>query len=854
MDLNIYSIPNGLNPPLSLPSSENADDLDAERLGRRFIALVRTVDKTCVNQDKPGELRSLLRGMLETFSRKGLLQGDAKKAEKILASGSQLSSIGGGGRRDKKGKSKRNSDDIRVISGFDLNEKSGDSSIIDDEQLILAGLSRLLGGTQELSLRRILNEGPDVRSIRLAAQVCSAIAQQVRLFLSENTCALAEYELLTGCVRNLLTGVVRTTNALLCSSDTLLSDKAITLDACLTSATSLVSLFGTKLARISPVIESLRAVGWQAICQPNEKVQESASRLLSALTLTGVDSVSPAEAWTQAISDGISALFMLIKAVAPAKIKVPPNDPTLSEKMSTTIGLWIDQIRESLPDEATRAAQFRAYVSGLVRYIVAVFQREFADSQSQKALNASLLPMNEFLELIAYLLSYPALAESAYYGTKKRLRFEAIQEGVLSPYATVTDVANFIKSTGQTLFQVVLDGLGRPSLLQYGMHLTALGEASLQNTCSTALSTALDPVSTIRLHGARKRWLHQSVALRAKGVQNARAIVVGLGSNMVIETSTNSHTRSRSSNGGVEMILLVAGCAIEQIGWDGKDEDWGRLNERVDLAANAMDCLGACLDSCGGYLPFNTRSLIDSTALTCLNEYTGKSTGKISSWSQTKIASLNLGIRCICTPWPDSAMSELTTTVRGIAQLLANDSDLFVSSLARHSLQVCNLQYSHRAPPLSITTRSTPGGGTERSFGVESASSIVESLDLAKSEIAKEAEKPKLNPNRKSKDRKDESRNKKKAKFSPTLRGDPLSVERSVERTDHQTPIELQADVDISETATEGELKHQTVASDKTNAFQYSIDDIDVGEDDGDDFMPGIVDCGPDGGDDGDED
>ena len=93
MDLNIYSIPNGLNPPLSLPSSENADDLDAERLGRRFIALVRTVDKTCVNQDKPGELRSLLRGMLETFSRKGLLQGDAKKAEKILASGSQLSSI-----------------------------------------------------------------------------------------------------------------------------------------------------------------------------------------------------------------------------------------------------------------------------------------------------------------------------------------------------------------------------------------------------------------------------------------------------------------------------------------------------------------------------------------------------------------------------------------------------------------------------------------------------------------------------------------------------------------------------------------------------------------------------------------
>jgi hypothetical protein len=853
MDLNIYSIPNGLNPPLSLPSSENADEVDAERLGRRLMALVRTVDKTCVNQDKLGELRSLLRGMLEIFSRKGLLQGDAKKAEKILASGSQSSNISGGGRKDKKGKSKRNSDDIRVINEVDLSEKSGVPSMIDDEQLILAGLSRLLGGTQELSLRRILKEGPDVLSIRLAAQVCSAITQHVRLFLSENSCALAEYELLTGCGRNFLTGVARTTNALLCSSNALPCDKAKTLEACLASATSLVSLFGTKLARSSPVIESLRAVGWQAICQPNEKVQQSAARLLSALTLTGVDSVAPAEAWTKAISDGISASVVLIKAVAPVKSKVPPIDPRLSEKMNTTIGHWIDQIRETLPDEATRVAQFRASVGGLVRYIVALFQREFADFQNRKALNASFLPMNELLDLLECLLSYPSLAESAYYGTKKRLRFEAIQEGVLSPYAMVTDVANFVKSMGQTLFQVVLDGLGRPSLLQYGKHLTALGHASLQNACSTVLWKALDPAITIRLDGTRKRWLNQSVSLRAKGVQNARSIIVGLGSNMVMETSNNAHTRSRSSNGGGKMILLVAGCAIEQIGWDGKDDDWGRLNERVELAANAMDYLAACLDSCGGYLPFKMRSLIDSTALTCLNQYAGKSTSKISSWSQTKIASLNLGIRCICTPWPDSAMSELTTTVRGIAQLLASDSDLCVSALARHCLQVCNLSYSHRAPPLSIATRFTPGGGTERSVEFESASAIVESLDVAKSEFAKEAGKPKPKPKRKSKESKDEIQNKKKSKFytlSPLLKVDPLSLEG----TDHKTPVELQADVDNSETVSEEELMQHTEASNNTNALQYAVDDVDVGEDDGDDFMPGIVDCGPDGDDDGDED
>ena len=851
MDLNIYPIPNGLNPPLpALPAELNDDMNNNDGLGPRLMALVRSGERC--NHKKVGDLHCLLRAMMELFSRKGLLQGNKSKAEKLLASRPQSSGVGGGTSRKKgMGNKARNNgrDDLRIINESENLEKSGDGTIADSEQLIIAALSRILGGGQDLASPRTLAKGPDLVSIQLAAGVCLAISQHVRIFISGSPCALAEYELLATSGKCLLTGFARTMKGLLSSGKTRFNESDEALKLCLTSATSLISLFGNKLARSSPIVECLRSVGWQAILQSNENVQQGAARLLSSLTLTGIDNVAPSDAWSLAFSDGVSAIMMVIKAVAPVNCKTSQFDLRLSAKTQTTIGDWLDQTREKLPDEGSKVLHFRTCVNGLVGYIVALLQREFVDSHCRTALNASLIPMEELLELLEYLLSYPSAAESAYYGTKKRLRLETIQDGLLSPYAIATDVANFIKAMGQTIFQVVLDGLGRSPLLQYGRRITSLSHASFQTSCSTALRKAVDPGSAIGLDVKRRRWLHQSVFLRTKGVQNARSVIVVLGSNMVVESSNSSDARrNRNSNEGGKMILLLAGCVLEQVGWDGTDDDWGTLKERVGLATAAMDALTATLNSCGGFLPFKMRSLVDSTALTCLNEYVGKSSSKVSRWSQAKVAALNFGLTCISIPWQDSAMSALTPVLRETARVLVKDSNHGVSALALHCLQLCNLQSTFRAPPLCVATRSTPGGQTDRCVEIESASIIVDSLKAAKDEIAKDDVKSKVKPKRTSKECDDDRMQKyKKAKSPPsflTVETENLHITATIKSTE---PVPVEPEVSSQET---NPLVEIIETADDERFMSTESTSADQGEEgEFEEWMPGIVDCGPDGDD-----
>jgi hypothetical protein len=857
MELNIYSIPNGVNPPLPPPSNENSDNVASEGLGHRLMALVRTTEKTDIKQlNKAGELRSLLKSMVELFSRRGLLQGDVAKARKRLTSGSQSSTIGGAGRESKKGKNKRNKaiDDLRMINEADIVDTIGDGNVTDDEELILAGLSRILGGTQELSLPQTTNEGKDLLSIQLAARVCSAITHYIQLFVPDNSCASAEYELLASSGRNFLTGFARTIKALLSRDINESYESAKTLEICLASATSLISLFGTKLSRSSPIIEALRSLGWQSLCHSKEKIQENTSCLLASLTMTGMDSCAPSDAWTKAVADSISGTMLLIKVVAPVKTKASQSDQRLSEAMKPTVGKWIDQIRESLPNEAIKVAMLRTYVSGLIRHISALLAREFVPSQSKQALNATLLPMEDLLDLLECLLSYPSFAESAYYGTKKRLRFETTINGLLSPYAIATDVANFIKSMGLALFQVLLCTIGRPSLLQYGRRLISLCHMSIQTSCSTVLKKAIDPSGINRLEGKKRRWLHQSVLLRTKALQSAISTILVLGSNMVIESTSNPHARrSSSSNESGKVILLVSGCALEQINWDGKDTDWGTLGERVDLAATAVDALATILNSCGGFLSLKTRSLIDSVALTCLTDYIGNSRSIISSWSRTKVAVLNLGITCICTPWPDSAMSELTTTLRSTAQVLVNDSDRRVSLLALHGLQVCNMQCTYRAPPLCIVTRSTLGESVERNFEVETASAIVKGLELAKAE---ETQKPKqkLKAKRKSEEVKVDAIHDIK-RVKPSLASPLIGIAKAaltIAQTTHVVESQVFGDKLLPEDPHIVEHFYDDVPLETMPKVDDHDGEQDVREDegeDGDDFMPSIVDLGPDGDD-----
>lgn len=90
---------------------------------------------------------------------------------------------------------------------------------------------------------------------------------------------------------------------------------------------------------------------------------------------------------------------------------------------------------------------------------------------------------------------------------------------------------------------------------------------------------------------------------------------------------------------------------------------------------------------------------------------------------------LKLGTACLCTPWPDGAMSSIISDLRDIARSCARDRDDNAATEAAACLRLCDALSMPRVPALSIVT--TREHGTE----TQSAISLAQNLKSAREDI-----------------------------------------------------------------------------------------------------------------------
>ena len=841
------------------PPSPQTSIASERSLGQRLLGLVKAAEKE--NTLNHPELLLLLDLLCETYLRKGLLGGDNEKAGKILASGGKASSSNLG--RNKKGEVSMSSNKHGMTAGIDANfETQVDSgSAIDDTNLILSALVRLVGGIHELSSPRTdVNEGNSYASLVLGGfQVFKAILQHmVSCRKTRESCALAEYELIAGVSRTLLTGISRTVTAVLNHSGNHATARRVMISG-FRVATLTVSLYGIKLSRNQTILSSLQSLAWNAIAIPDECLQKSAGHLLAALPLTGMNKLSPSSLWTDASKDTIAALFVVLETVAPMKTKscasldVDKANRYMSDSMTTTLSAWLARLNQEMSQDA-RLVLFNALTSGLAQCIVSLLEVECLTANDGPVLSSARFPVVELLDLLESMFAFPPAAENMFYGTKKRLRMEIIEGGLLSSTGIVSSTANHIKRNGLVVFNAMMQSLGRPVLLPYGKRIIKLAHSSLQTSCSLTLRHAVDPTSSVRLDGKRKKWLHSSVEMRAKAIEAFNTMVCTIGSNsFVAPLSSDSGTkRTRASPAG-KGATLVVGCLLEQLSLDGDPdgENWGSTEEIVTLVCTAMKTISSILTLGSGYLAHASRLLIDSAIQCCVDMYQKRACTCVFASPEVKLAFLQMEVTCMVTPWPDGASTNLVGEMRHATKILASDVDVCVASQAKSCLQLIECIDTPRCPALLIVTR----GSNEALLSIkqESAGVIIERLRVVRDTIITNDatdDAPSKNSQGKQEGKNRLSDGTDTAAKRTKLEASAPRIEPMIESNlDPAMPSAEKDQVSSSNwepSVIADDAAEIDVLQNVTTPSSPAMEDVGEDGDDLDDMMPGIVDAGPD--------
>jgi hypothetical protein len=827
--MSLYSI----NPPA--PQSLSVDE---KSLGHHLLRLVRSAEKG--NAKSTEELSVVLDVLSETFLRRGLLGGDTERADKIMTAGVKSSNFG----RDKKGGNKKN------LSMDDENnlEAEGDSgAATDDINLLLSALVRLGGGNHELSSPITDSNLPRQVTIR-GFNVCIAFLQHMLSRKRREACALAEYELIAGVARTLLTGVSRTLKGLLETS----LDDSVHAIVCsgFRVATLVLSLYGTKLSRNQAILSSLRSLAWNIMSISDERLQTSAGNFLAALPLTGLDKQTPSALWTEGIIDGTAALYLLLDIVAPLKSKLSnalnadKARGHLSETMKTSLSAWVERLQKEDSAEA-RIVLFNSLTSALTQFIVSLLEAECLVAQSTPVMSSARFAAVEVLDLLESMFAFPSAAESLFYGTKNRLRLEIVDGGLLSPHAIANSAANHVKGNGLKIFNAMLQSLGRSVFLPFGKRVVKLAHSSLLTSCTMTLRYALDPTSSVRRDGKRKKWLHASVELRTKAIDGFNAMVCALGSNALVSpSSATSGTRRVRTTQANKGLTLIVGCLLEQLSSrDVGSENWGSTEELSCLVCAAMKAMASILTQGGGFLSFSSRLLIDSAIKSCLDTYQKRTANNLFSSSEVKLACLQLVSTCLVTPWSDGATTSLVDEMRHATKHLSSDVDMNVASQARNCLQLIHCTKTHRSPPLLIVTRSSGSNETPFSNQEDSASAIVDRLKVVQDSMNAKDPVQEI-PTKKSKRKKDKME-------EPT---DDTAVKRAkpnVEAESKPDPtvptFDNSKDSMTQEKTPADSVVESKITADEDDANTGSANaEDDIEGDELDDLMPGIVDTGPD--------
>lgn len=887
----------GVNP--TVPSQSSSPE--SSRIGSDLLAKLRSLEKSDYSDPAAFEnVVTFLQKLIGVSSRRGLLQGDVAVAEKVLAAGGTSqgtgtgTAVGKGGRQGKRGRAKDSAKNDLVFHNENVGaatEESGSTTTTLDVQLIVSAVTRILGGHTAASSESTKAATPLVGGdkklvVALAADLSTAICEFIKSQPTPGTCTIAEYELIASSGKLILAGLAKTIRNLL--SDIGHKDgtavQAVSnheecvhaLVSCLRASASLVGLFGTTLSRSTPVLAALQEVGWDTLTVKDESVTYAAAMLLASLPFAGgADRSVPADLWNTSLADSFASMSTMLKAVAPINKKIAGESTwEVKESTRTVVEAWIGRI-QSASSERDRVQIFLQSMSGLTRFAICLLDRNAVAAVNQTLLTVE-VDISLALDLVEMMLSFPVVSESTYYGTKKRLRLEPVESGLLSPASIAGDAANHLKVLGHEILDALLSALGGPMLLPHARRITRVAYASLLTSCSAPLRKVLDPSSAVQLDGKKRRWLHTSIPVRMAAVKTLQETVVAFGvDSSGLSGRSGGLPSSKSSTDVSRSIALVGGCLIEQLSPATNSQlelgEWGSLLERTHLTVYALDCLSSYVVTGGEYLPIASRRLVESIASTCLSSVLSVTSSSMPSFGMVKAAVLSFGTSCVCTPWPDGTGCSIVGLLRAAAKICENDQETNASNAATVALMSCDTVAFPRVPALQVITR-TAASNQPSSLKIVSADAIAVNLESARNEIiraqtvdAKDEEKRQQN--------KAEADSLKKAKRAKTKQVSP-----TIASTDLPLPL---PDVSGSPDKAPGNDLASTIAgtqvddaskmidSDNESAaklskspketIQLGGDDEaeaiasepdDEGDNDDDDDFPMIVDCAPDDDDD----
>jgi len=738
----------------------------------RLLSLIRFHEKKAKGdedyEESIEEIVDLYNHLIAVYSRCGLLRGDTEKADDILSKENNASKWGGvdgkrrGSKKGKRGK-KDNSDDLRIKQlheGVEISKSSASKQ--QDEALIFIAILRIFT-TNTSNDETCANYNTSVIDedqallISLSAELCLAIIQSIKLVENSDICCLAEYELLAQSGKAILAGLVNIMNMV--ESDMRASSGGRKDDDCLTLldcnaqthvlilnssiklTCSLISLFGIKLSRSTALLIDLNTIAWKFLTIDDDSVQSSAARLLSCLPLAGgIERKTPSEIWSTSIEKTLTALSIVLQTVTPL---VQSNTKSSDRTANDFLEQWICFVRKTTLNEPSRLRCFYRFCRGLTNAIhFFLLQDKLDRHHSNSSLVNAQVDIKLFLGIVESLVSFPLSSETVFYRTKRTLRDERIDNGLLSPRIIATEVANYIKLMGHDILDCILAAVGGPTLLPYARRIFRISYASILTSSSSPVRKVMDPTSAMQLKGKKRRWLHLSVTSRKVAINTFGSAIIAFGCDYCSSsryTSRQTPTHLLIANTDSEKaITLIVGCLVEQISDDKSlrgdyDDDWGTHLERVELISASASCLSKSIVSCGGFMSMPIRSLIDSVVVNGLSQMGGTSepSTQLLCWPSAKTAFLQLACTCVTTPWQDGSSSALVDLLITTANAFKHDMDREVSLNAIAALRICDTIAVPRAPALKYVARASSAPSTEGGIDLGSRAIVGDAASLA---------------------------------------------------------------------------------------------------------------------------
>jgi len=669
----------GLQPPLSQEVTAT--------LGPQLLGHVRSLDAASAATERAvDQAIDCLQRLIAVASRQGILQNDIKMAESLLMAinASTTSSAQHNASR------KRRSDDDH--------EGGGGLSATLPIQLVMTAILRILSLKEDVIDFMELALLTTLASDLIRAVVHHSLDNQSNT-IYHSICIQAESEWIHGSAKSLLYALIQTSPKFLRKiqeerkeGDTVECVEALT--SCLYAGADLIRFAGTRLSRSQAVLSTLESIAWDAMaCR---KVDHTpVATLLAVLPLAGgTERATPASQWTKYMENAQGLFWMLLQTAMPIsqRIKVVETPPSLQKQMVE----WSTKLQriESQNDRCD-------FVSHLSKSLVALLMALLRQGEGNTALLESTLNIPSLLDLVDALLAIPMSAEATYYGSKKRLRDEPLENAVLSPASIATQLANHLYTEGQQLLLYLVNIMGGPSLLPYAKRLRQVGFASILTSCSPTLRQVLEPSYNI---AKKRRWLPHSLVARTSALRTLQALLRSMG---IKATSERFKTHKRSSSQEIDRVVkVVSGCLLEQI-YPNEEEslDWGSTGEKGELINSAANCLSTILLSGGEFLTMESRQLTDSVAAACLVDLTNLNQVASSYSTSTVESFIELGKACITTSWPDGAASSLRDIVRQAAVTIIATGDSSLMQVASSACQLCDTLSNPCIPALYVITR-----------------------------------------------------------------------------------------------------------------------------------------------------